>query len=441
MKHDHLDHIHQVFKSISPILPGARPHWLKSMRLRAFEAFCTQGLPTTKDEAWRYTNLEVLKQRLLRFSPPITDVEGARRIVDENSFAEASHRLVFVNGTYSPELSAVGELPHGAFIGNLVHGLQHAPEQMRSLFDQMLWSDGLVALNSAFLRDGFVVVLPPDTKLDRPLHALFLSGDEDLAVQPANAVISGARSSCAIIEQFVGLGEQSYVTNSVTHVMAGEDTEVQHYRVQQESPNAVHIGTVDVTQHEASRFSSYAFSFGGALSRSSVQVRLAASRTHTTLDGLYVAGGKQHMDHYTLMDHAYPYCSSRETYRGVLDGSARGIFNGRVIVRQDAQKTDADQSNHNLLLSRNAEVDTKPQLEIYADDVRCTHGTTVGELDEDQLFYLRARGIDEVTGRALLTFAFARDIVDRVSIAPLRKRLEGLLLARMPEGERIRRGI
>jgi len=441
MKHDHLDHIHQVFESISPMWPGVRPHWITSMKHRAFEAFCTQGLPTTKDEAWRYTNLDALKQRLLRFSPPIADVECARRIVDENSLGEASHRLVFVNGVYSPELSAVGELPYGVFVGNLIHGLQHAPEQMRSLFDRESWSDGLVALNSAFLRDGFVVVLPPDTKLDRPLHALFLSGDEDLAVQPANVVISGARSSCSIIEQFVGLADQSYLTNSVTHVVAGEDAEVQHYRVQQESPNAVHIGTVDVTQHEVSRFSSYAFSFGGAVSRSSVGVRLAASRTCTTLDGLYVAGGKQHMDHYTMMDHAYPHCSSRETYRGVLDGSARGVFNGRVIVRVDAQKTDADQSNHNLLLSRNAEVDTKPQLEIYADDVRCTHGTTVGELDEEQLFYLRARGIDEVTGRALLTFAFARDIVDRVSIVALRERLERVLLSRMPEGIRIRSGI
>src|SRR5262249_18818162 len=175
------------------------------------------------------------------------------------------------------------------------------------------------------------------------------------------------------------------------------------------------------------------FSFGAALARSTITAKLAAPGTHTTLDGLYVGNGRQHLDHYTMIDHAHPQCSSRETYRGVLDGSAHGVFNGRIVVRQDAQKTDADQANHNLLLSRNAEVDTKPQLEIFADDVRCTHGTTVGQLDETQLFYLRARGIDERAARALLTIAFARDVIDRVSIEPLKARLEATLLTRMTD--------
>jgi Fe-S cluster assembly protein SufD len=252
-------------------------------------------------------------------------------------------------------------------------------------------------------------------------------------VQPLNLIIAGEHARCAVIEQYVGSGDDWYYTNAVTRIDAHRNANVQHYRVQQEAPGAVHTGTVMTEQGGTSRFSSYAFSFGAALARSTITAKLAAPGTSTTLDGLYVGGGKQHLDHYTMIDHAHPRCASRETYRGVLGGAAHGVFNGRIVVREDAQKTDADQANHNLLLSRNAEIDTKPQLEIFADDVRCTHGTTVGQLDETQLFYLRARGIDERSARALLTFAFARDVIDRVEIDSLKARLEAALLTRMAD--------
>jgi Fe-S cluster assembly protein SufD len=345
-----------------------------------------------------------------------------------------SHRLVFVDGVAVPELSDIGALPPGVFIGSLATALEQMPQRIRARFTDEEWSDGLVAFNAAFARDGYVMLVPRGAVLDRPLHVIFIGGGEtDLAVQPLNLIVADAHAHCAVIEQYVGDNDDWYYTNAVTRIDADDHAEVQHYRVQQEAPNAVHTGTVIARQGNASRFSSYAFSFGAALSRSSITAKLAAPRTSTTLDGLYVGSGKQHLDHYTMIDHAHPQCASRETYRGVLDGAAHGVFNGRIVVRQDAQKTDADQANHNLLLSRNAEIDTKPQLEIFADDVRCTHGTTVGQLDETQLFYLRARGIDERAARALLTFAFARDVIDRVAIDSLKARLEATLLTRMAD--------
>jgi Fe-S cluster assembly protein SufD len=434
MKHESLDHLNHVFTALASTLPGAALPWMNERRLRAFEQFRVQGFPTRAEEAWKYTNLDVLNSKLLRFVPAVDHQRDAERLVKLHAL-EGAHRLVFVNGVWARELSDVGALPAGVFIGNLASGLEQIPELMRKHLERdTSWDNGLAAFNAAFARDGYVMHVPPHTVLDRPLQVLFIGGGEsDLAVQPLNLVVAEAYARCAAIEQYVGAHDDWYYTNALTRVAAGDHADVEHYRVQQEAPGAVHTGTVTAEQGEASRFASYAFSFGAALARSTITAKLAAPGTSTTLDGLYVGSGKQHLDHYTMIDHAHPQCASRETYRGVLDGSAHGVFNGRIVVRQDAQKTDADQANHNLLLSRNAEVDTKPQLEIFADDVRCTHGTTVGQLDETQLFYLRARGIDERAARALLTFAFARDVIDRVAIGALKARLGAILLTRMAD--------
>ncbi|CAB3770722.1 Fe-S cluster assembly protein SufD [Paraburkholderia solisilvae] len=432
MKNESLDHLTHVFKALAPTLPGAQLPWMGERRLRAFEQFRVQGFPTRADEAWKYTNLDVLNQKPLRFVPAGDHRGEAERLARVHALAGA-HRLVLVDGIEVPELSDIGGLPPGVFIGSLAAALSQMPGRVQSALAQPAWSDGLDAFNAAFARDGYVLLLPPDTVLDKPLHVIFIGGEGDLAVQPSNLIVAGARARGAVIEQFIGCTGDGYYTNAVTRVSADDEADVQHYRVQQEGQNAVHTGAVIAGQGRASRFASYVFSFGGSLARSTVKVTLAAPGTSTTLDGLYVGGGRQHLDHYTMIDHAHPQCASRETYRGVLDGAAHGVFNGRIVVRQDAQRTDADQANHNLLLSRNAEIDTKPQLEIFADDVRCTHGTTVGQLDEAQLFYLRARGIDERAARALLTFAFARDVIDRVTIEPLKARLEAALLTRMAD--------
>jgi Fe-S cluster assembly protein SufD len=439
MKSESLDHLTREFTALAPTLPGAALPWMNERRLRAFEQFRVQGFPTRAEEAWKYTNLDVLNGKRLRFAPAPAHQghQGYQADIEPLVKAhalEGTHRLVFVNGAWTQAQSDVGALPQGVFIGSLASALEQIPEQIHEQFERDEESDGLTAFNAAFARDGFVMLIPPHTELDKPLHVLFIGGGaSDLTVQPLNLIVAGAHARCAVVEQYVGAEDDWYYMNAVTHIRAGDHADVQHYRVQQEAPGAIHTGTVIAEQRSASRFSSYAFSFGAALARSTITAKLAAPGTHTTLDGLYVGNGKQHLDHYTMIDHAHPQCSSRETYRGVLDGSAHGVFNGRIVVRQDAQKTDADQANHNLLLSRNAEVDTKPQLEIFADDVRCTHGTTVGQLDETQLFYLRARGIDERSARALLTFAFARDVIDRVAIDALKARLEATLLTRMAD--------
>jgi len=444
MKIESLDHFHEAFAQLAKRLPGAELPWLRAVRRSAFDQFNALGLPTTRHEDWKYTNVSVIGKRPWHFASQRTDRPGlidgsdVQGIVDELALDPAGHRLVFVNGLHAPRLSKVNGLPHGVFVGSLARALREMPQRLQGTIAAQTYADGFTALSTAFLTDGFAVVLPPGEVIDQPLHMLFLTDEGGLAVQPFNVVLAGARSGCVIVEHFVGLGGDAYWTNAVTRIVADEQADVQHYRLQQEGSKAFHIASVAAAQQRASCFTSHAFAFGAALSRTGIGTSLNAANAQATLNGLYFVGGRQHVDHHTRIDHAAPHCTSREYYRGVLDGAARGVFNGRIIVHRDAQKTDTHQANHNLLLSRDAEVDTKPQLEIYADDVKCTHGATVGQLDENQLFYLRARGVEEHTAWALLTYAFARDIVERVRIDSLRGRLESLLLARTPEGERIR---
>lgn len=447
MKDESLDYFHQVFSQVVRTLPGAELPWLRAARRSAFEQFDALGFPTTRHEDWKYTNVSTIGKRPWHFAPQHSglanragrlDDRDMRRFVDTLVLDPAGHRLVFVNGHYVPWLSKLNALPHGVFVGSLTRALREMPQRLEAALASQTHADGFAALNTAFLADGFAVVLPPGEVIEQPLHMLFLCDDAGLAVQPFNVVLAGARSGCAIIEHFTGMSGDAYWTNAVTRIVVDEQAEVRHYRLQQEGAKAFHIASLGVTQQRASCFASHAFAFGGALSRTGISTRLNAVNAQATLTGLYFAGGRQHVDHHTRIDHAGPQGTSREYYRGVLDGAARGVFNGRVIVHPDAQKTDTHQANHNLLLSRDAEIDTKPQLEIYADDVKCTHGATVGQLDEDQLFYLRVRGVEERTARALLTYAFARDVVERVRIDSLRGRLEGLLLAHTKEGERIR---
>ncbi|HYS63484.1 MAG TPA: Fe-S cluster assembly protein SufD [Paraburkholderia sp.] len=444
MKDQSLDSFHHAFRQVARTLPGAELPWLRAACRSAFEQFDALGLPTTRQEDWKYTDVSAIGKRSWHFAPQRTGGTGhtgdsdMRRVVDELALDPAGHRLAFVNGRHVPRLSKLNGLPHGVFVGSLARALREMPQRLEAAIASKTYADGFAALNSAFLADGFAVVLPPGEVIDQPLHMLFLSDEPGLAVQPFNVVLAGARSGCTIVEHFVGLGGDAYWTNAVTRVVADEQADVQHYRLQQEGPKAFHIASVVVAQQRASRFASHAFAFGGALSRTGISTSLNAAHAQATLSGLYFVGGRQHVDHHTRIDHADVHGTSREYYRGVLDGAAHGVFNGRVIVHPYAQQTDAHQANHNLLLSHDAEIDTKPQLEIYADDVKCTHGATVGQLDEDHLFYLRARGVEERMARALLTYAFARDVIERVRIDSLRGRLEDVLLARTREGERIR---
>jgi Fe-S cluster assembly protein SufD len=432
-----LDRFHQAFGLLTGNLPGSDLPWLQAVRRRAFEQFAALGFPTTGQEDWKYTNVAAIEKRPLHFAPGGLDYVSAGK-VGQLALATASHLLVFVNGRYAPALSRLNTLPGDVFVGNLPHALHTMPERLEPVLAEQPAANGFAALNAAFFADGFAVMLPRGSVVEEPIHALFLVDEADLALQPFNVVLADASSRCAIIEHFVGLNDEPYLTNAVTRILAADGAAVDHYRLQQEGKKAFHVAAMRAEQERGSRFASHVFSLGSALSRTDIGSALNAEGAEVTLNGLYLAGGRQHVDHHTRIEHAKPRGTSREYYRGVLDGAARGVFNGRVVVHPDAQKTDSHQANHNLLLSRDAEVDTKPQLEIYADDVKCTHGATVGQLDDNQLFYLRSRGIEERMARALLTYAFARDIIERVRIDSLRGRLETILLARMPEGDRIK---
>jgi Fe-S cluster assembly protein SufD len=400
-----------------------QPAWLVHEREDAFDRFAELGWPTLRDEDWKYTNVSALAQRAFRFAP--ASLNGVDADAISSLALDGSHLLVFINGRHVPALSRVGSLPSGAHVGSLAQQPERA-EALRSAE-----GNGLTALNAACWADGALIDVAAGVDVAQPIQLLFISTEADLAVQPRNLIRVGAGGHVDVIEHAVGSDDAAYLSNSVTQIELGAGASVVHTQLQEEGRRASRIAELRVEQGQDSRFTSQSIAFGALLARSDITTRLAAPGCEATLLGLTLAGGRQHIDHHTRIDHLQPRGTSREVYKGVLDGAARTVFNGRVIVHIDAQKTDAQQSNRNLLLSDQAEADTKPQLEIYADDVQCRHGATVGQLDPEQLYYLRSRGVDAAAARALLTYAFAAEVVERMSWAPLRARIEQLLRGRL----------
>ncbi|HEX6634991.1 MAG TPA: Fe-S cluster assembly protein SufD [Usitatibacter sp.] len=420
------------FERVAGSLPGAGCASLERLRREALARFAEHGIPTRTEEDWKYTRLVALEKAAFPMaceSAGLATRDDLRPLVIGDL---GGHRLVFLDGRYAPALSAVGALPAGARLGSLADALHRAPETIEPFLRDRRHQTIFAALNTAFMADGLHLHLDRGAAIEEPIHVLYLTTPRGQAIHPRNLVVAGANSRATLVEHYAGTGEGPYFTNAVTQVFAAEGAAVEHYRIEQEGARAIHVGGVHASQARASRFLSHSVAFGGELARMDITTAFDGEGCEATLDGLYVAGGRQHVDHHTLVDHARPHGTSREHYRGVLDGTARGVFSGKIVVQPGAQRTDARQANHNLLLSVGAEVDTKPQLEIYADDVKCNHGATVGQLDAAQLFYLRSRGMDEAAARALLTHAFARDVIERIRVAALRSRLEKLLLARLP---------
>jgi Fe-S cluster assembly protein SufD len=298
-----------------------------------------------------------------------------------------------------------------------------------------------VALNTALMEDGAFVRIARGVVAEEPIHLLFLTVAEEgpLVTYPRNLILADENSQATIVETYAALDGGVYFNNVVTEIIAAENAVLDHYKIQQESEGAFHIATQQVQQDRDSNFTSHSISLGGALVRNDINAVLNGTGIESTVNGLYLASGRQHVDNHTAIDHAKPHCNSHELYKGILDGHATGVFNGKIFVRPDAQKTDAKQTNQNLLLSADATINTKPQLEIFADDVRCTHGATVGQLDADAIFYLRSRGLGLEEARGLLTYAFASDILERVKVAPLRAELEKQLLSRLPRMRHVSR--
>lgn len=437
-----LDHYRKELNALGSQLPGSGLTWVEKTRQGAFERFAQMGFPGPRDESWKYTRVTPIEKRAFR-SMPKSCVGLIPEDLERFFFAALPcHRLVFVNGQYTPQLSKLGALPGRANVCSLTQALADNPERLEPYLARYadVGANGFSALNTAFMGDGAFVYLPRDTVFEHPVHLLFVATtqEEALFVNPRNLVVAEQGSEATVIESYVSLGGNGYFTNALTEVVVGDNAGVNHYKVQQENLSAFHIATLQVQQKRDSRFTSHSISFGGALVRNDINAVLDAEGAQCTLNGLYMGAGRQHVDYHTRIDHKKPCGTSREHYKGILSGRARGVFNGLTQVHAGAQKTDASQSNNNLLLSRDAEVDTKPQLEIYADDVKCSHGATVGQLDDDVIFYLRARGIEAQAARGLLTYGFAQDVIDRMHLVAVRNAVEEVLLGQLPNTDTIK---
>jgi Fe-S cluster assembly protein SufD len=429
------DDAREAFVASFEVAAPDGPAWLQALRKEAISAFAAEGFPTPRSEAWRYTNLAPIA-RTAWTTAPATAVALDRAAIERLSFPVfACSVFVFVNGRFEPALSTPRALAGGLEVGSLAAASIERPALVEPYLGRLARSEGapVAALNTALFADGAFVHLPANTVVDAPIHIVHLAlpGGGPTASHPRTLVVAEHGSRATVIEDFVSLGEARMLTNSVTEVFLGDAASIEHVSLQREGADAAHLAALRVRQSRDSRYTGHGISLGGTLTRNEIVAVLDGIGAECELNGFYVASGKEHVDNHTTIDHASPHGTSRETYKGVLDGEARGVFSGRVIVRPDAQKTSAQQTNKNLLLSRDAEVDSRPQLEILADDVKCSHGSTIGQLDEDALFYLRSRGIESVAAQALLMRAFATEITGRISIAPLRERIDELLLARL----------
>jgi Fe-S cluster assembly protein SufD len=419
-----------AFRRISAGLPGQQLDWLREARAEAIGRFAQQGFPTPHDEDWKYTAVGSIEKSHFNVTPaPCPELLAP--LVASHALPD-SHLLVFINGRLAPELGRPGSLPPGCVLTSLAGRLEEAADELEANLVTYPPASAFADLNLAFMSDGAYVKLPPGVAVKAPIQLLFIVTEASLAVQPRNLILADAGSSACLVEQHVALGDFSYFTNALTEIVLGATARIEHHKLQQEALAAFHIATINVRQATGSHFNSSAFALGARLARTGIAVALQAEDASCSLDGLYVTDGRQHIDHHTRIDHLKPRCTSRELYKGILGGASRAVFNGRVVVHADAQGSDATQTNHNLLLSENAEIDSKPQLEIWADDVKCSHGATVGQLDEDQLFYLCSRGIDRVAAGALLTRSFAMEVIGRVALPSLQARLDELLRDRLP---------
>ena len=405
---------------------------LAGRREAALHRFLSHGFPTTRDEEWRFTSVAPIAERMFALAPlPSTD--AIRIGLDPLRLSGSAAELVFLNGHYVPALSREGELPRGARVESVRSRLSMRDDEVERYLGHVARCEqhAFVALNTAFLDDGACIQLPAGTILERPVHLVFVAmgaaDDRATMVHPRVLVVLGANAQASVVETYAGPAEAQYFTNAVTEIVLGENATLDHYKLQYESTSAYHVGATHVQAQRSATCATHSISLGGALVRNDVTAVLNGDGADCALDGLYFANEHRLVDNHTSIDHVYPHCASREIYKGILADHARGVFNGKIIVRPDAQKTDAKQTNRALLLSEDALINTTPQLEIFANDVKCTHGAAVGQLDDEAVFYLRSRGLSDAAARHLLIHAFAADVLSRISLEAIRTAVEGRL--------------
>jgi Fe-S cluster assembly protein SufD len=419
------------------LVPG-EPRWLADARRAALGRLEALGLPTTRHEDWRFTSLANLAQLPLRRAGAAGG-DGSAALLARIPAPEGP-RLVFVNGRFRPDLSRREGLPRAAVVAPLAEALGERPELVRPHLGRLARPDNhaFVAANAALFEDGAFLHLPANVTVDAPIALVFLSdAGAAAASHPRALVVAGEGARATVEEIFLGRAEDPYLTNAVTEIVLGAGSAVEHVRLQLEGARAHHVSVVHAEQGAGASLAAHAFTLGGRLSRAEIRSRLAGEGASVAANGLYMADGDQVVDNFSWIEHAVPRCTTSESYKGILDGRSRGVFAGRIRVLPGAQKTVARQMNSNLLLSDDAIVDTKPQLEIFADDVKCGHGGTVGQLDDRALFYLRSRGLGEAEARSLLVWAFASEMVGLVGAPALRARAKNLVAARLPAGARL----
>lgn len=431
-KTDLREYYHSHFETFEQSLNGLKASDLHAERRKAMEQFMESGFPTTDNEDWKYTSTAPILKHT--FVPASSTGESAvtKDVVEKYLIKDLPvNLLVFVNGRLNEDLSLRQKGAETLHAENLSSVINSNSELITKYLSEPV--NGFNALNKAFLNDGAVISIPEEMILQNPVHLLFLSGSEteEILIQPRVFIIAGKNSQAKIIESHHSISGNAYLFNSVTEVVAEENAVVNYYKIQNESDSAFHISRLQVRQDRTSSFHSFAVTFGGSLVRNDLNSVLGGEYAETNLNGLYLAEGRRHIDNHTVIDHAVPHCNSNELYKGILDDKGRGVFNGKVIVRKDAQKTQAYQSNKNLLLSRSAKIDTKPQLEIFADDVKCSHGATVGQLNEDAVFYLQSRGVGIEAAQSILINAFASDVIDLITIEQLRETVNIQILEKL----------
>ncbi len=410
------------------------PDPVQALRQAGFDRFAEVGFPTTKDEDWHYTSVsEIADQEFTLLTARTDDVQEAQ--LAPFLFEQQWPTVVVVNGRYAPHLSTLRDLPAGVRVETLAESWNRSKSLTAEVGRIATTAHPFTALNTAFLYDGVFIDIAKEAELSSPIHILYVT-DATAAkgmIHPRTVIVAGRHSKATVIESYASISDAMHFTNAVTEVTVTRGANLTHYKVQREGLRSYHVGTIEVKQAQDSHYQSFSFATGAALSRTNIYTSLDGENCGATLNGLYMIAGEQHCDHQTAIVHAQPNCFSRELYKGVLDDRSHGVFNGKVYVHPIAQKTDGKQTNKTLLLSETAKADTKPQLEIFADDVKCTHGATIGQIDQQALFYMKSRGIDAVTATQLLTYAFAADVLETIELEPVKIELEKLTLARFTE--------
>lgn len=402
---------------------ASAPAWLRDLRGRGAARFKALGFPTVRHEEWRFTNVAPLAATAFRLAEktPTNAAELTARV----AVPGAAARIVLLNGQFAPELSSLDKLPRGLVAGSLANAIAHKRPEMAQL-GQLAWEQSpFAALNTAFIEDGAFVVIAANAVIEAPIHIIVINGGAaKVMAHPRLLLVAGANSQARIAQTYLGAAGECHFTNVVTEVAAGQNARLDLYTDQREIDTAFHLSSTYLQLQRDANVRCRAVTLGGRLVRNDITAVLGGEGAHVALDGVYLVDGDRLVDNHTTIDHATPHCTSHELYKGILDGKARAVFNGRIIVREDAQKTDAKQTNRALLLSDEAVINSNPQLEIFADDVKCTHGAAIGQLDEEALFYLRARGLTERDAKYMLIHAYAGEVLEGIAIEPLRQQLE-----------------